>query len=106
MAQQVSNPDQQKFTAALHDAMANWYTYTPGKADHYFVRYPHLKAMIGINPSYDSERFNDQHFHYGYFTFATALLIAQDPQFAADYGQMATLVAKQYANWDRTDKNF
>lgn len=107
MAQLTNDPQEQKsFTSALHDAMANWYTYTPGKADHYFVYYPKMKAMIGMNPSYDSERFNDQHFHYGYFTYATALLIAQDHSFAADYGGMATMVAKEYANWDRNDKNF
>jgi endoglucanase Acf2 len=106
MAQQTNDPDYKAFVTNLQTAMANWYTYTPGKADHYFTRYPKLKALIGINSSYGSEAFNDNHFHYGYFTFATALLCAQDPQFAADYGGMATLVAKEYANWDRNDKNF
>jgi len=106
MAQQTNDPDYQKFCDALKDAMANWYTYTPGKPDHYFTYYPKFKALIGINPSYGSEAFNDNHFHYGYFTFATALLGMQDRQFAADYGGMAELVAKQYANWDRTDKRF
>jgi endoglucanase Acf2 len=31
---------------------------------------------------------------------------SQDRQFATDYGPMATQVAKEYANWDRDDKNF
>jgi len=51
-------------------------------------------------------KFNDHHFHYGYFTFASALLAMHDPAFAADYGGMATLVAKEYANWDRKDVRF
>ncbi len=37
---------------------------------------------------------------------AAGMIAAQDPQFARDYGEMATLVAKQYANWDRNDKRF
>jgi len=106
MAQQAADPDYKKFCDALRDAMADWYTYTPGKKDHFFIRYPRWKALIGINSSYGSDGFNDNHFHYGYFTFATALLSMHDRQFASDYGPMATLVAKQYANWDRTDKEF
>ena len=30
----------------------------------------------------------------------------QDPSFVQDYGEMATLVAKEYANWDRNDERF
>jgi endoglucanase Acf2 len=33
-------------------------------------------------------------------------MAANDPKFAADYGPMATLVGKEYANWDRTDARF
>ena len=106
MAQLTNDPDYKSFVSDLHDAMANWFTYTPGKNDHFFTRYPNFKALIGINSSYGSDAFNDGHFHYGYFTYASALQMAQDRQFAADYGGMATQVAKEYANWDRTDKNF
>ena len=73
---------------------------------HYFARYPKWHALIGMKPSYGSEAFNDNHFHYGYFTAAAAMLGMTDPDFLRDYGGMARLVAKQYANWDRTDPNF
>ncbi|MFH1497876.1 MAG: discoidin domain-containing protein, partial [Verrucomicrobiota bacterium] len=56
--------------------------------------------------SYGSHEFVDHHFHYGYFTRSAGLLAFEDPDFAADFGPMATLVAKQYANWDRADLNF
>jgi endoglucanase Acf2 len=106
MAQQTKDASYREFCDGLAKGMADWFTYTPGEKDHFFTSYPRWKALIGMNASYGSEEFNDQHFHYGYFTFASALLAMHDRQFAADYGPMATLVAKQYANWDRADQRF
>ncbi|MCW3098202.1 MAG: hypothetical protein JWL77_3820 [Chthonomonadaceae bacterium] len=106
MAQQTQDPTYRSFISSLRKAMADWFTYREGKKDHFFAYYPHWKSLVGISPSYGSEEFNDHHFHYGYFTFASALLAMQDPSFAADYGEMAKLVAKDYANWDRTDTRF
>ena len=62
--------------------------------------------MVGYSTSYDSETFNDHHFHYGYFTYAAALLALVDDDFRNNYGDMITLVAKDYANWDRKDTRF
>ena len=106
MAQQTGDPDYTNFCSSLQGALTNWFTYESTKKDHFFVYYPHWKGLVGINPSYGSDSFNDHHFHFGYFTFATALLAMHDRQFAADYGEMARLVAKDYANWDRTDSRF
>ncbi len=92
--------------ANLTKALADWYTYTPGKKGHYFASYKKWHALIGFPPSYGSQAFNDNHFHYGYFTRATALLGMADAGFLKKYGPMATLVAKQYANWDRSDTRF
>jgi endoglucanase Acf2 len=94
------------FHNVLHDAMTDWLTYTPGETAHYFARYDKWKAMVGYHGSYGSEMFTDNHFHYGYFTYGAALLGLSDPDFLRDYGDMAKLVAKQYANWDRNDKSF
>lgn len=106
MAQQTKDASFTAFRDGLRTGMADWFTYTPGEKEHFFANYPKWKALIGINTSYGSEGFNDQHFHYGYFTFAAALLAMHDRAFASDYGPMATLVAKQYANWDRADGRF
>ena len=62
--------------------------------------------MIGYDTSYDSDTFNDHHFHYGYYTYAGALLALFDEDFCRNYGEMLTLVAKDYANWDKSDKDF
>jgi hypothetical protein len=106
IAQQLKDPSYPKIVEAVRAALVNWLTYTPGEKDHFFAYYPHNKGLIGFNTSYGSENFTDNHFHYGYFTFAAGMLSANDPSFATDYGPMAKLVAKQYANWDRDDKRF
>ena len=106
MAREVKSPTYSRLRELSRKSLADWLTYTPGEKAHYFVRYPNWHALIGIKDSYDSARFNDQHFHYGYLTLSAALLGMEDRQFLADYGAMLRLVAKQYANWDRGDLRF
>ena len=90
----------------LKEAMVNWLTYTPGEKNFFFARYDRWGALVGYQTSYDSETFNDHHFHYGYFTMAGALLALVDDDFRDNYGQMLRLVAKDYANWQHTDNRF
>jgi endoglucanase Acf2 len=87
----------------LRKALEDWYTYTPGEPEHYFAMYPNHKSLVGMNASYGSDEFNDHHFHYGYYTYATAMLGFYDSEFLSKYQGMAKMVAKDYANWDRTD---
>ena len=94
------------FRDALRSALVNWYTCTPGESEKYFVYYPKLRGLVGIKPSYGSEAFNDHHFHYGYFTYASAIMMMHDAEFTRDYGDMARLVARDYANFDHSDKRF
>src|SRR5574344_128103 len=90
----------------LKGALVNWLTYTPGEDNFFFARYDRWGGLVGYNTSYDSDTFNDHHFHYGYFTYAGALLALVDDDFKQNYGGMLKLLAKDYANWDRTDKAF
>lgn len=90
----------------LREVMENWLTYTPGEQSYFFARYDRWGALVGYDTSYDSDTFNDHHFHYGYFTYAGALLALVDSDFRAKYGDMLRLIAKDYANWDRNDKRF
>ncbi len=105
-AEANDDADAATLRTTLRGALADWFTYTPGESAHFFARYPRWKALVGFKTSYGSEGFNDQHFHYGYFTTAAALLGMQDPAFLKDYGPMARLVAKEYANWEREDGSF
>ena len=86
----------------LKEVLIDWYTYTPGEARFYFARYPKWGALVGMDPSYDSDTFNDHHFHYGYFVYASAILCLLDEDFRTQYGPMAREVARDYANWQRT----
>lgn len=105
-ASELGRPEFATLKNTLRSALTNWFTYTPGEATYYFAAYPAWKALVGFKASYGSEQFNDHHFHYGYFTHASALLGMYDPDFLSNYGPMARLVAKEYANWDRNDTNF
>ncbi|WP_433953983.1 discoidin domain-containing protein [Curtobacterium flaccumfaciens] len=107
IARQIgATEDARTLQATLERALTDWYTYTDGEAEHFFAMYPTWKALIGFADSYGSAQFNDNHFHYGYFAVATAMLGRVDHEWAAKYQGMATLVAKQYANWDRDDARF
>jgi endoglucanase Acf2 len=106
IAQQVNDPLAPSIRDAAKAELANWLTYTPGEKERFFAFYPKRKGLVGFNSSFGSEHFTDHHFHYGYFTTAAGMLGQLDPTFAADYGPMAKLVAKEYANTDRTDKRF
>ena len=86
----------------LRQTLEDWYTYTLGEEMFYFARYPRWGALIGFATSYDSDTFNDHHFHYGYFIYASAVLCLLDDEFRAQYGEMAREVARDYANWQRS----
>ncbi len=106
IARETKDPSEGKLRDSLKTALTDWFTYSPGEKQHFFARYPQWRALIGFSTSYGSEEFNDQHFHFGYFSTASAMLGFSDPQWLKDYGPMARLVAKQYANWDRNDADF
>lgn len=90
----------------LRDKLTDWLTYTPGEDRCFFAYYPRWGALVGFDPSYDSDSFNDHHFHYGYFIYAGALLCLEDEEFRRDYGPMLKSIAKDYANYDRADTRF
>lgn len=85
----------------LRDALVDWLTYTPGEDSFFFAYDNRYRGLIGYNTSYDSETYNDHHFHYGYFTLAAALLTLVDDDFKAKYGDMVRLVARDYNNYKR-----
>ncbi len=106
MAKETGNTNYAAIKLKSRNSLIDWLTYTPGETEHYFARYDKWKALIGFNSSFGSEKFTDNHFHLGYLTHSVALLGMIDQDFLNKYGPMAKLVAKQYANWDRTDNEF
>lgn len=96
----------EKSKSRLREALVNWLTYTPGENNRLLSYYPRWGGILGFAYSFVSEEFNDHHFHFGYFTYAAALLCLEDREFAGQYGELLTLIAKDYANWDRSDLRF
>lgn len=90
----------------LRDALTDWLTYTPGENAKFYAYYPRWGGMLGFDVSYDSDAFNDHHFHYGYLIYASALLALEDPSFRDGYGEILTMIAKDYANYDHEDSRF
>jgi endoglucanase Acf2 len=106
IAAQAKDPSYGAVVGKLRAELENWLTYTPGEKDRFFAYYPRRKGLVGFYASFGSQHFTDNHFHYGYFVFAAGLLCQLQPDFAAGYGEMARLVAKTYANYDRADARF
>ena len=73
MARELKSPTYARLRELSRKSLVDWLTYTPGEKAHYFTRYANWHALIGIKDSYDSARFNDQHFHYGYLTSSAGL---------------------------------
>ena len=92
--------------ARLRAVFEDWLTWDPEEQRFFFAYVPKWGGLVGQGTSYDSETFNDHHFHYGYFTYAGALLCLVDDDFREKFGPMLSLVARDYANWDRADSRF
>src|SRR5205823_8453620 len=106
LAKELNHQAYPALKAKARAALVDWLTYTPGETPaRYFAPHNRWGAFIGYNPNFNSDEFTDNHFHYGYYTLACALYSMLDPDFLSDsqYGGMARKIAKQYANWDRTD---
>ncbi|MBE7212049.1 MAG: discoidin domain-containing protein [Gluconacetobacter diazotrophicus] len=111
MAYQLGLKDEAAlYQGRLREALVDWATYRPGEKEHFFAMYPNWGSLVGFrtrdnqNPGIDV--LQDHAFCYGYHVYAAALLAIHDPDFARDYGGMATLMVKDYANWDPADTRF
>jgi len=106
IARQIDHPNYEHIKKTLTQTLIKWLTYDETEAQAtglFFARYPQYGALIGFMPGYDSQAFNDQHFHYGYYVLSAARLMMVDEAFKTDYAEMIKLIAKNYANWERWD---
>ena len=96
--------DEETFRKAhgkLRRKFEDWLAWDPGEERFFFSYVPRWGGMVGEGTSYDSDAFNDHHFHYGYFTYSGALLCLVDGDFREKFGPMLRLIAKDYACWKR-----
>lgn len=105
-ARELDHSAYPEIKALLKEALADWLTYTPGETERYYADYPAWGGLVGFNESYYSYQFTDHHFHYGYLIHAAALMAMVEPDWIEPYAPMLKLVAKEYANWERSDRDF
>ena len=104
MAQQLGDANFPRLLNILRGGVTNWLTYQPGD-NKFYTYYPKDRALIAYPSAFGSEHYTDLHFHLGYLTSSAGVLAMLDPTWAANYGAMATMVARSYANWDRADNS-
>ncbi|WGT47421.1 glycosyl hydrolase [Tessaracoccus lacteus] len=87
-------------TGRLTDALTTW-TEPAGadrRATQCFVYDEDNRGMVGLEPSFGSDEFNDHHFHYGYFLYAAGVLCADNPDLTAKLSPVLDLVAADIAS--------
>jgi endo-1,3(4)-beta-glucanase len=73
----------------------NGYKQRPTK---YFYYDTAFKGIVGTEPAFESEKFNDHHFHYGYMIYAAAILSAHDTAFRDSHRDMINLLVRDIAS--------
>ena len=68
------------------------------RSDKYFYYDPQIHGIVGVQPGFGSETFNDHHFHYGYFVYAASVLGRYDKAFVNQHKQMVDALIHDYAS--------
>jgi endo-1,3(4)-beta-glucanase len=76
------------------------------RQDKFFYYDNKLKGLVAQTPSFGSEKFNDHHFHYGYFISAASIASRYDPDFLNQHKNFIDLIIKDIANTNHKDKDF
>lgn len=64
-----------------------------------------IKGVVGNEPAFGSEAFNDHHFHYAYFIYAAAMLARYDSNFIGQHGKMIDVIVSDIAS-EKTSEYF
>lgn len=68
-----------------------------GRGSRCFVYDPRMRGVVGLEPSFGSEEFNDHHFHYGYFLHAAGTMCEDNRDLAAQLAPVFDLLAADIA---------
>jgi endoglucanase Acf2 len=84
----------------LSGALAKWTTPNgcASRSVQCFVYDPSAKGMVGLAASFGSEKFNDHHFHYGYFLYAASVAARYDPSLIPKIEPVMNLLAADIAS--------
>ncbi|MEP7050254.1 MAG: glycosyl hydrolase [Pseudomonadota bacterium] len=89
---------------ALKNQLEDWFD---GRAPSAFYYDKNWRSLIGVPAGFFSGlQLNDHHFHYGYYTFAAAIVAKYDAAWAKRWAPNVELLIKDAANWERSDQRF
>ncbi|MEM7456104.1 MAG: glycosyl hydrolase, partial [Planctomycetota bacterium] len=107
MAKQLELPVADRLLEEAKRVATDWLTYRDGEEAYYYARYPApWNGIVGFNPSYGSDQFTDNHFHYGYLVMTAALIGMHDREWLDRYSDGLREVVRQYAQWERDSVDF
>jgi endoglucanase Acf2 len=90
----------------LNEEISDWFTYS-GKSDTKFFSYDSGSGgVIASNPEFGLEKYNDHHFHYGYFLHGAVILSKYDPAFLKNSSPVIDAMVSDIANDDRNSEHF
>ncbi|MCL2799104.1 MAG: glycosyl hydrolase [Endomicrobia bacterium] len=83
----------------LKSQLKDWYSGSSGSKYFAYNPFP-WGGIIGYPYYFGTQNYNDHHYHYGYFVYASALLAMFDPSFAleSEYKGIVDLLIKDFAN--------
>lgn len=68
------------------------------QSEKYFYYDDIIKGIVGVEPSFGSDEFNDHHFHYGYMIYAASVVAQHDSSFAKQYAPMIQTIVSDIAS--------
>ncbi len=90
--------EKQRLMESLRASLEDWLSTDGQAAGRFFAYDTVLRGVVGYEPSFGSEQFNDHNFHYGYFIYAAAVLARHDDSFAARHGDVIDALVADIAS--------
>lgn len=92
--------------STLKNDLIDWFDYKTSEKDKYFLYDPQMKGLVAYSPEFDSDSYNDHHFHYGYFIYASSVLAKYDQDFKNNYSDFVDLIIRDIAATNPDDGYF
>jgi endoglucanase Acf2 len=99
LARALAHPAAESIRAHVVDDLDAWLAGQPcAPGDTRCFTYdPRFRGVVGREPSFGSESFNDHHFHYGYILTAAALMAEDHPELVQRWAPVVSALAEDIA---------
>lgn len=96
------NEERDGLVQMMSNRLNEWFTVSKNPADtaRYFYYDTTIKGVVGVEPAFGSDKFNDHHFHYGYFIYAASITAKYNPDFLAKNRDMVDVLVADLVGSD------